>query len=222
MSKQAAKERAIKLRQNGYSYSFIADEVGVSKSTLSHWLRKIPYTPNKETVVKIGKARARSATVKNEIKRASIRKAQSEAKKEIGSLNKRDIFMLGLGLYIGEGTKSHGIVRIVNSNPDVIKLALRWFQEVCGLSKNNFSITLYLYPDSDIEACVNYWAKVTSLSKAQFNKTQIDKRTGKKVYKRGKLPYGTVHLTVRSEGNKKFGIYFSRKIEAWMNEVYTK
>lgn len=44
-------KQAIQMRRRGWSYNIIADKIGVSKSTLSAWLRTIPYIPNK-TVTK--------------------------------------------------------------------------------------------------------------------------------------------------------------------------
>ena len=40
---RSLKWRAVDLRQKGWSYNVITARLGVSKSTLSHWLRTIPY-----------------------------------------------------------------------------------------------------------------------------------------------------------------------------------
>ncbi len=220
MTKHIEKEKAIKLRKAGHSYNYIVDKVMVSKSTLHYWLADISYVPNKETVARIGKARAKSGEVKSKMKRESIRKAQLEAQKDIGVLSERDLFMLGIGLYIGEGGKTHNIVRIINANPEVMQLAVRWFEVSCGLTKKNFSIALHLYPDNNLNEAVAHWERVTGIPRSQFSKTQIDRRKNKKAHKKDKLPHGTAHLTIKSCGNKKFGVFLSRKICAWMDEVY--
>ncbi len=124
--------------------------------------------------------------------------------------------MLGLGLYIGEGTKSHYIIRVINANPKVIRLAIRWFEDCLGLSKKNFSLRIHLYPDNDVEKCLKFWSKYTNIPISQFRKTQIDTRK-KKESKRGKLPHGTAHLTVKSNGKKEFGVFLFRKIREWSN-----
>ena len=130
--------------------------------------------------------------------------------------------MLGLGLYIGEGTKTQDIVRMINSDPKVIQLALKWFIDICGLKKENITIRLHLYPDNNEKKCVMYWSKQTGLPIAQFQKTQVDIRANKRVVKRGKLPYGTAHITVRGAGNKRHGVYLARLIAAWSNEALNK
>ena len=128
MTKYVAREKAIKLRKDGHSYNYIADKIGVSKGTLNCWLSDILYTPNQETISRIGKARAKSGEIKSLQKLDSIKRARSEAKKEINFIGKRDLFMLGLALYIGEGSKSYGIIRVINANPKVIRFMVKWFK----------------------------------------------------------------------------------------------
>jgi hypothetical protein len=218
--KQTMKTQARVLRKKGYSYSFIQKEIPVAKSTLSYWLADIPYTPNQETVLHIGKARAASGMAKNKLKIDSFKRAREDAKKDVGRLSKRDIFMLGLGLYAGEGTKTHDIVRLINANPKIIKFAILWFKEVCGLKNINFMVRIHLYPDNDINEALSYWSQAVGIPLAQFQQTQVDTRIGKKVSKRGKLPFGTAHLSIKSMGNKDFGVFLARKINAWIEEVF--
>ena len=219
MSYVILKNKAVRLRRLGHSYSYISEKILISKSTLHYWLATIPYTPNAETIERIGKARAKSGMVKSRLKRESIAKAKELAKDDIGALSKRDLFMLGIGLYIGEGTKTHSIIRVINADPKVIVLAIKWFKEGCGLNNTNFSIRLHLYPDNSEEDSLRFWSRATGLPKNQFQKIQVDLRKDKKMFKRGKLPYGTAHLTVKSNGKKEFGVFLSRRINAWIEEV---
>ena len=48
--------------------------------------------------------------------------------------------MLGLGLYIGEGGKTDGLIRIINSDPKVIKLAIKWFKFSFGIKTENIKV----------------------------------------------------------------------------------
>ena len=127
--------------------------------------------------------------------------------------------MLGIGLYIGEGTKTHDIIRVINSDPKIIKLAINWFENACGLKLENFRMRIHLYPDNDLNECLDFWANASGIPLTQFQKTQIDLRKDKKLSKRGKLPYGTAHLSIKSNGAKEFGVFLSRRINGWMKEV---
>lgn len=212
------RETAIALRKKGFAYSYISEKTGLSKSTLSDWLSKIPYAPNQETVERVGKAIAASNARKTKIRQEETEKVRQDAFSDIGKINNRDLFMFGLGLYLGEGSKTHDITRVTNSDPNVIHLAMTWFHEL-GVSREQFLLTIHLYPDSDIEKSLQFWSHTTTIPISQFGKVQVDRRVNKKKNRAGKLPHGTAHLTVRSLGRKEFGVVLARKIQAWTDEV---
>ena len=213
------KQKAIGLRKEGYSYNYIMKHVPVTKSTLSEWLHDIPFTPNQHTLDTIGKAHIASGVYKHGIKVKSLERAELQAQKDIGNLSDRDIMMLGLGVYIGEGNKAYNITKITNSDPRIINFAIKWFTNTFGVNINQIKIRLHLYPDNNEKECVEYWSKYTTIPSHQFFKSGIDRRMDKKNSNRKKLPYGTAHMTVQSHGNKDFGVYLHRRIMAWINKV---
>lgn len=217
ISQNAIRLEAQKLRDSGYSYNMINAKLQVAKSTLSNWFKDRPFTPNKKVVARIKYGPIRSGANKHNRKVEEIRKLLKEGAGEVGKVSRRDLWLLGLGLYIGEGAKTNESVRIINSNPDVIKLSMKWFREICGLSDENITVMMHLYPDNDIEECLRFWRKVTSLSRASFRKTQIDRRGNKSILRKNKLPYGTVHLTVVGAGDPEKGVRLFRRINGWMS-----
>lgn len=206
------------MRKSGYSYNLIADKLHVSKSTLSIWLAEIPYTPNTEVIARIGRARARSGEVKHQLKLASYEKAKELAVKDVGTITDRDLFYIGLALYIGEGEKND-VVGVINADPRIIVKSIEWLQKIYDVRMSNFTLAIHLYPDNDPSECLHYWSDITRIPLSQFGKTQVDRRHNKKHGKRGKLPYGTAHLRVKSNGNKDLGVLLSRRIKAAMNLV---
>lgn len=215
MARFADKLRSVELRKAGHSYNYISRALGISKSTLSDWLADVPYVPNEETIRRIGVARAASGEAKSKIRRESLFLARKEARRELGKVSRRDIFILGLGLYIGEGSKSYEITRFVNADPAVLNLMIRWFTQALGLPKENLRIRMHLYPDCDEKKSLQYWSKMTTIPLSQFQKSSFDRRTDKKASKSGKLLHGTAHLSLKSFGEKRFGVFLFRKIAAW-------
>lgn len=213
------KQKAIDLRKQGYSYNYIIKHVPVTKSTLSDWLHNIPFIPNKHTIETIGNARIASGKYKHNVKVESLKKAELQAKKDIGDLSDRDIIMLGLGVYIGEGGKTEGITRIINSDPKIIKLAIRWLQVSFGVEMKQLKIRLHLYPDNNEKESIKYWSEYTRVPESQFFKSTIDRRTDKKSKNKWKLPFGTAHMSVKGFGEEKFGVYLHRLILAMINKV---
>lgn len=210
------REQAEKLRKSGCSYNMINRKIGVSKSTLSDWFKDKPFTPNQEVLQRIQYGPMKSGALKHNRKVEEVRKLREEGVREIGTLTKRDLWLLGIGLYIGEGTKTHDIVRVINSDPKVIKLAIRWFQEVCDLQKENITVRLFLYPDSDIRECTEFWRKATGIPLMNFRKSQIDRRVNKSAANKRKLPYGTAHVTIVCGNDPSKGVRLHRKIMGWV------
>ena len=218
MTKLEMKKKAVELRKQGYSYNLIRKKVPVAKSTLSEWLRKISYTPNKEVRNRIRGGQIKSREWHQRRKEQSFKKAKKEAGQMVNFFSKRDLLMFGLGLYVGEGTKTHGHIRIINSDPEVINTAIRWFEDIFNLTTKNFHIDIHLYPDNNIQKSLHFWSKSTGIPLSQFGKTQVDKRKKKKI-KRGLLRYGTAHLRIKACGSSKHGVFLFRKILALIDEV---
>ncbi|MDD5463573.1 MAG: helix-turn-helix domain-containing protein [Candidatus Moranbacteria bacterium] len=214
--KTSTKIKAIQLRKKGDSYSLIVEKLGVSKSTLSSWLKEIPYKPSKEVWERIQSGPLKSGMMKHNKKVADIARIKKAAKKELGIITERDLWMLGLGLYLGEGTKSYEIVRIINSDPLIVRMSIQWFKKICKLSNSNITIAIHLYPDNDIQESLTYWSKKVNIPLSQFRKTQVDRRLEKSKMKKRKLPHGTAHVTITSNGNPDFGVNLHRKIMGWV------
>ena len=214
------KEKAIKLRNAGYSYSMINAKIGVPKATLSNWLTFIPFQPNQEVLNKIGRAKLKSALYKQNLKFEDIANMKAQANKDVGLLSQRDMFMLGIGLYMGEGSKSFEQVRIVNADPTIIKTSIAWLKIFLKLNTKNFRITIHAYPDTDIVKSIDFWSKETKLPKNQFSKAVIDNRKNKSLLNGRKLLHGTATLYIKNGGTISPGVKsLHRKIMGWIESA---
>ena len=216
------KFQAQKLRDRGYSYNMIQSKLRISKSTLSNWFRDRSFTPNQEVLNRVQYGPIKSAAKSHNRKVKEIKDLLKFGAKEIGSLTKRDLWLLGLGIYIGEGTKSHDSIRLANADPAVIQLTIKWFKEVIGVSNGNILIRLHLYPDNNERVSMKYWQSITGLPAGRFYKAYIDQRENKTKTKKRKLPFGTAHITIRANGNSAFGVKLSRRIKGWMQGVLSQ
>ena len=208
--------KALKYRNAGYSYNMISQRLGLAKSTLSDWLSDIPYVPNQEVLKRIQTGPSKSAQRSHAKRMEETKRAKELAHKELGALTKRDLWMIGIGLYLGEGTKSYDHVRIVNSNPEIIRLGIKWLTQICGVPSAHISLRIHAYPDTDPKEALQYWMKVTRLPQGQFKKISIDRRTGKMAIKKRKLPHGTLDINVLALQKKEFGVFLHRRIMGWI------
>lgn len=195
----------------------ITETLGVPISTMSYWFKDRPFVPNKEVLRRIQYGPIKSGALRHNQKLEDIAKRTQAGRAEIGKLSKRDLWMLGLGIYIGEAAKTIESVRISNSDPVVIAIAIRWLKEVCGLSKENMTIRIHIYPDNNEAESKDYWQKITGLPMENFRKTMVDGRTNKKTSNRSKLPHGTAHISVISNGDIEKGAALHRKIKGWID-----
>ena len=203
------------LRRKNFSLADIAQKLDISKSTASLWLRDFPLHED-VLMQKRRKNALHIAQIQKDRKRDRQILALEEGRKEIGKLTKRDVFMLGIALYIGEGTKWQNLVRVVNSDYRVIKLAIRWLTEICGVRPENLRLRIHGYPDTNFDEAVRFWSRNTGIRSELFQSSVVDRRIGKSS-KRGTLPFGTVHLNV--VGDRREGTNLGLKIRKWMEVV---
>ncbi len=215
------KTKAYKLRKDGYSYNHIAAKLRISKSTLSRWFSGIPFNPNQFTKEKILNGPRLSAENRINARKARTNKIWDRASSELGILSTRDIFILGLGLYLGEGSKTNSIVRFSNSDPMMVQIFITWMRKCFDAEDQNFALRIHAYPETDLIYAEKYWLKVCKLPQQCLRKSYIDRRLKIKS-KAGKSPFGTVHVSVLASGNPKLGVELFRLLEGYSKDIITK
>ena len=207
---------AEELRRQGYSYNLIQERLGIAKGTMSYWFKEMPFTPNKEVLRRVKNGQGKLGIRRHNDRVNEIAKLKKVGIAEIGVLSARDLWLLGLGIYIGEGSKTNEQIRIVNSDPAVIRTSIKWLKESCGLDNENIRMSLHIYPDNNPEECIEYWQRVTRLKRENFRWISVDSRTNKSASNAGKLMYGTAHVTVISNGDKAKGVKLFRRLNGWI------
>lgn len=173
---------AIRMRLKGMSYSQIKKDLGVSKGTLSTWLRDYPLSEEQLrglrdfNPLRIEKYRATRARQKDE----KLRKIYGQVQRDIGSLSDREILLCGFFLYWGEGSKTeYTDVSVSNTDPSVILFFRRWLH-LLGVADEKLKVRLHLYADMDREAEMRYWSAMLNLPLSSFRKPYVkpSKRSG--------------------------------------------
>ena len=215
------KEKAIKLRKRGFSYSEILREIPVAKSTLSLWLRSVRLAKKQRQRLTEKRlvALLKGANAKRNYRLAITKKIKDKAKNEIGKLSYRERWLIGIALYWAEGTKekdkSMGI-KFSNSDPRMIKLFLKWLHKICKISLKDIYLEIYLHRtalnrEKEVQ---NYWAKVTKLPLSQFQRIIWKKHNLSPKRKNiGKTYYGQLRICVKKSSA------FNRKISGWIEGI---
>lgn len=188
MSKNILKQKAINLRLEGNSYSQIKDKIRVSKSTLSNWLEKYPLSSEKIKELRDNSPKRienyRNTMRKKKESRLSF--IYKKVSKDVDSFSKRDLFVAGLFLYWGEGTKSQdSMVTLTNTNPAMLKFFIKWL-ELFDIKRRDLKVKLHLYSDMNIGGSIAFWSKELKIPISQFHKPYIKKTDLKSInYKNG-------------------------------------
>ena len=190
--------RALELRKLGKSYSQIKHELGVSKSTLSEWLRAFPLSRERINALR-GNSEQRieryrmTMRKKREIK--LLQYYEDERQKWL-PLSDKEVFIAGLFLYWGEGNKSQrNIVSINNTDPSVVKFTYYWLVRSLKVPKEKVHVFIHLYDDMDIEDELDFWSKELRISRNQFSKPYIKKSKKSSIDQKG-FGHGTCGVRV--------------------------
>ncbi len=217
-------EISIQLRKKGFSLNEISERLGVPKSSVSNWVKRIPITDKQRmdldirsrSIVSIEKRR--QSRIKNEsAKRQSV---FDLAKKDIKNLKREDLFLIGTMLYFAEGGKSQrGLVRLSNSDPRMIEIMMRYFREVCEVKESKFKGQIHTHELKQVKPSEIYWSEITGIPRGQFFKTYYkESKTG---------PIDPALKSKRYLQHGTFDIYVCDtnlflKIQGWIQGIYEK
>jgi len=194
-------EKTLTLRKQGMSYSQIRSIIKVSKSTLSLWLKNYPLS--KERIKELRAFSERRIERFRETVRQKREKRLTETyqtqKQLILPLSNRELFIAGLLLYWGEGTKCRRDgLSISNNDPSVIRFFIYWLKKSLAIPKKKIRILLHLYNDTNINNELNYWSKILRTPLRQFNRSYIKKTPSTRINHKGGFGHGTCNVRINS------------------------
>jgi transcriptional regulator with XRE-family HTH domain len=167
--KLAEQRQARQLRRAGLPLAEIAAALGVSKSSVSLWVRDVEFTG---PVVRSARGRRRDPNALQRRKQGEIDPLLllEEGRARVGRLSEREFLIAGVALYAGEGTKRDGAVRFANSDPRMIVFFCYWLRRFFEVDESRLRVRLYLHEGLDLAATIAYWSMLTGVPPSQFVK----------------------------------------------------
>lgn len=153
----------------------IKQELGISKSTLSGWLSDKPLPPEriKELQANNPKRIEKFRETMRQKRERRWRNVYKKARKDIGKLTKRELFLAGIFLYWGEGMKrKYCTVSVSNTDVEVIRFFLQWLR-LLGVKRNRVRIRLHLYQDMSVEEEIKWWSRKLRVPQENFSRPYI-------------------------------------------------
>lgn len=220
MKKPILQKRAVALRKEGLSYSEILKKVPVARSTLCIWLRSVNLSKRQKQKLT---QRKLDAIIRGGIKVHQNRlnkcsRIREQALREAEKMMENPLWLAGIMLYWGEGTKekenSHHGQRVAfnNSDPKMLKVYLKWLEEVLKISGKDIKKEIYIHETGNLEKALEFWSKELACEKTDF-KVYFKKNKVKKVRYNNENYYGLVRITVRKSTN------LNRRIAGWTEGI---
>jgi len=216
-AKDELRAKARDLRKQGLDYEEIVAELGVSKSSVSLWVRDLPRPPG----LSYEECRKRSAegvrkywAVQGPIREAEREAISAAAAAQIGQLNHREILIAGAIAYWCEGAKNKPYrrddrVTFLNSDPALIKFFLR-FLEAADIGREDLVYRIQIHESADAEAAQRFWPDVTQANPSQFRRPTLKRHNPRTVRKN---TGGDYHGCLRIDVLRSSTLY--RQIEGW-------
>ncbi|MFI7016220.1 hypothetical protein [Streptomyces sp. NPDC050164] len=188
-AKDDLREKARELRRRGWTYDQIQVELGCSKSSISLWVRDLPKPERKRSTEEAAAIARRGWEERLRIGEEERRQTKEAAKQSIGTLSNRELFLAGVVLYWAEGAKDKGQGRqrreklqFINSDPNVIRLYLRWLESM-GVERERLRFRVNIHESADVAAAEAFWADLVGADASCFQRTVLKKhnpRTNRK------------------------------------------
>ena len=160
-------QQARRLRRTGLPLAEIAATLGVSKSSVSLWVRDVEFTP----LPRPPRGRRRAPNALQRRKQAEVDRLVEEGRARVGRLSEREFLVAGVALYAGEGAKRRrsSEVRQQRSSDDRRSSApgfggsSRSTRHACGCG--SICTKGWIWP-----ARSTYWSALTGIPTSQFLK----------------------------------------------------
>ncbi len=213
------KIKARELREQGKSIKEIERLIGVRRSSISVWVRDISLTASQKK-----RLMERGHTLEVTEKRRQSRLSNGtrlrtrflhEGFRDIETLKDVDLCMLGIGLYLGEGSKTNrGSIELSNTDPRIIQIHILFLTSIFKFPMSKIHAHVGLHSHLSTEKAERYWSKISGIPLRQFQKTSTQRNKSGRG-ERDRLPFGTFTVGVYDTAARI-------RLEGWIQAVYKR
>jgi len=220
MTKENFKNKAIKLRKDGKSYSEILKHIPVAKSTLSLWLRSVNLSKRQKQILTLKKIQAAwrggEAKKRDRIERSNI--ITEQAKMEIEKITNREAWLAGIMLYWAEGSKQKETnvsvaVKFSNSDPVMLIFFIKWLKKYLKVLDDEIVFEMFIHENYKEKKndFIQYWSRMLDYPISKFNRVYYKKHNLKTKRKNIENNYhGQLAVMVKKSTD------LNRKIIGWI------
>jgi transcriptional regulator with XRE-family HTH domain len=195
----AERQEARRLRkEEGRSVKELAKLLGVSRSSISLWVRDIELTEEQYMALR----RRMGGRIDGSRANALLALERRRAWQESGRQRARRLDALhaaGCMLFWAEGARRRNVIQFVNSDPGMVAFFLRFLRECFDVGDAKVTVSCNLFADHlerqrEIE---DFWLAELGLTRTNLRQSTVNHYSKYSQKKRqNKLPYGTCRLCV--------------------------
>jgi len=182
---------ARKLRCDGLSVRDIERSLGVSRSSVSRWVKDVELTAEQSEALRLRPRRGRD--------RFRLRRIEYQDAGRATARCREPLHAIGCMLFWAEGSRSINYAQIANSDSPLLRLAALFLRQYFDVPDEKFRVACNLFADHverqrEIE---QFWLDELELPRSCLTKSAVNVYSRHSKRKRlNKLPYGTCRLTV--------------------------
>jgi transposase-like protein len=202
--KTRERERARSMRrEEGRSIKEIAGLLGVSKSSVSLWVRDIELTDEQHAELQ-----ARNGLHERQCLARAAMSAKARARRVSWQLEGRRrarslgcLYVAGCMLYWAEGSRSRNKIVFTNSDPAMARFFVDFIRDFFDVGSEQFRLTCNLFADHEARQreIEDFWLSTAQLPRGCLCKSTVNRYSRYSQKKRkNKLPYGTCRIVVNS------------------------
>lgn len=195
------RSEARRLRAEGYSVKEIERQLGVSRSSVSRWVRDVVLAADARgrLVDRVRLGPIVAAERKAAAAREQRRRLQMDGRRLARERDRS--YAAGCMLYWAEGSKERNSVKLVNSDPELLAFFADFLRRHFEVDDSAVRVRCSLFADHaarrrEIEA---YWLSKLRLPAASLRRSRVNAYSKYSQKKRtNRLPHGTCEVTVDS------------------------
>jgi hypothetical protein len=181
----------------------IAKQIGVSKASVSLWVRDIELTPEQEAALL-----ARNPVRNGQLRGMRVRRERCREQRIAAQQHGRELarrrdpeHVAGCMLYWAEGSKARNVAQLVNADPDLVRRFLTFLRTSYGVPDERvaLSVNCFLGNGVDLDEIQDWWLARLDLPASCLRKAVVNRpSSASKRLKGNILPYGTARISVHS------------------------
>ena len=201
-SEERAEARRLRSEQ-GLALRAISDQLGVSKASVSLWVRDIELSPQQQAALLAQNPVRNGQLLGMRVRRERCRQQRIAAQQHGRDLaRQRDPDHVGgCMLYWAEGSKSRNVAQIVNADADLLHTFLAFLRSSYAVSDDRvaFSVNCFLGNGLSLDEIQGWWLDRLGLPRGCLRKAVVNRPSSASKLRKGHvLLHGTARISVHS------------------------